>query len=30
MWLVVHATYARNVYLDGRDLAAEDFTGSGT
>jgi phosphoketolase len=25
MWLVVHETYARNVYLDGRDLAAEDF-----
>jgi phosphoketolase len=25
MWLVVHETYARNVYLDGRALAAEDF-----
>jgi phosphoketolase len=25
MWLVVHETYARNVYLDGRDLAADDF-----
>jgi len=25
MWLVVHETYARNVYLDGRDLAPEDF-----
>lgn len=25
MWLVVHETYARNVYLDGRDLIAEDF-----
>ena len=25
MWLVVHETYARNVYLDGRPLAAEDF-----
>lgn len=25
MWVVVHATYARNVYLDGRPLAAEDF-----
>jgi phosphoketolase len=25
MWLVVHMTYARNVYLDGRDLEAEDF-----
>jgi phosphoketolase len=25
MWLVVHATYARNVYLDGRDLEASDF-----
>jgi phosphoketolase len=25
MWLVVHQTYARNVYLDGRDLAPEDF-----
>jgi phosphoketolase len=25
MWLVVHETYARNVYLDGRDLKAEDF-----
>lgn len=25
MWLVVHETYARNVYLDGRDLKAEGF-----
>jgi phosphoketolase len=25
MWLVVHETYARNVYLDGRPLATEDF-----
>lgn len=25
MWVVVHATYARNVYLDGRPLAAGDF-----
>lgn len=25
MWLVVHQTYARNVYLDGRRLAASDF-----
>jgi hypothetical protein len=25
MWLVVHETYARNVYLDGRDLLREDF-----
>ncbi|MFC2171992.1 xylulose 5-phosphate 3-epimerase [Acidobacteriota bacterium] len=25
MWLVVHQTYARNVFLDGRDLASEDF-----
>jgi phosphoketolase len=25
MWLVVHETYAHNVYLDGRDLTAEDF-----
>jgi phosphoketolase len=25
MWLVVHETYARHVYLDGRDLAPEDF-----
>jgi len=25
MWLVVHETYAQNVYLDGRPLAAEDF-----
>jgi len=25
MWLVVHQTYAHNVYLDGRDLQAEDF-----
>jgi phosphoketolase len=25
MWLVVHETYARNVYLDGRTLQEEDF-----
>jgi phosphoketolase len=25
MWLIVHETYARNVYLDGRELALEDF-----
>ncbi len=25
MWLVVHMTYAHNVYLDGRELGAEDF-----
>lgn len=25
MWLVVHQTYAQNVYLDGRPLAAGDF-----
>jgi phosphoketolase len=25
MWLVVHQTYARNVYLDGRDLRPDDF-----
>jgi Phosphoketolase len=25
MWLVVHQTYARAVYLDGRPLEAEDF-----
>jgi len=25
MWVVVHETYARNVYLDGRDLRPEDF-----
>jgi phosphoketolase len=25
MWLVVHQTYARNVYLDGRPLQREDF-----
>ena len=25
MWLVVHQTYARTVYLDGRALAAADF-----
>lgn len=25
MWLVVHQTYARNVYLDGRRLDAGDF-----
>ena len=28
MWLVVHATYARNVYLDGRRLGPEDFKAS--
>ena len=28
MWLVVHETYAQNVYLDGRALAAEDFKAS--
>jgi phosphoketolase len=25
MWLVVHETYARSVYLDGRELEVEDF-----
>lgn len=25
MWIVVHETYARNVYLDGRELSQEDF-----
>ena len=25
MWITVHMTYARNVYLDGRDLAEGDF-----
>ena len=25
MWIVVHETYAQNVYLDGRDLLREDF-----
>ena len=25
MWLVVHETYARTVYLDGRPLSAADF-----
>lgn len=25
LWLVIHETYARNVYTDGRALAAEDF-----
>ena len=25
MWLVVHETYARNVYLDGRSLGPSDF-----
>ncbi len=25
MWLVVHQTYAHNVYVDGRPLAPEDF-----
>ncbi len=25
MWLVVHSTYARSVYLDGRRLEKEDF-----
>lgn len=25
MWVVVHETYARNVYLDGRELRSEDF-----
>jgi phosphoketolase len=25
MWLVVHETYAQNVYLDGRNLISDDF-----
>src|SRR4051812_31299716 len=25
MWLVVHQTYARTVYLDGRALRSDDF-----
>ncbi|MDY6917700.1 MAG: xylulose 5-phosphate 3-epimerase [Chloroflexota bacterium] len=25
MWVVVHETYARNVYLDGRSLTSDDF-----
>ncbi|MCX4025288.1 xylulose 5-phosphate 3-epimerase [Endozoicomonas sp. SM1973] len=25
MWLVVHMTYAKNVYLDGKELTAADF-----
>jgi phosphoketolase len=25
MWLVAHETYVQNVYLDGRDLASDDF-----
>ena len=25
MWVVIHETYSRNVYLDGRQLVAEDF-----
>ena len=25
MWLVVHMTYAKNVYLDGRDMQPDDF-----
>ncbi|PLW81352.1 xylulose 5-phosphate 3-epimerase [Kineobactrum sediminis] len=25
MWLVVHMTYTKNVYLDGRDLTESDF-----
>ncbi len=25
MWIAVHETYARNVYLDGRDLTQDDF-----
>jgi phosphoketolase len=25
MWLVVHETYARNVFMDGRSLSQEDF-----
>lgn len=25
MWLIVHSTYAKNVYLDGRMLAKDDF-----
>ncbi len=27
-WLVVHETYARTVYLDGRDLGPDDFKAS--
>lgn len=25
MWIVVHETYARSVYLDGRELQSDDF-----
>lgn len=25
MWLVVHMTYSKHVFLDGRDLSADDF-----
>ncbi len=25
MWLVAHQSYARNVYLDGREMTADDF-----
>ena len=25
MWLVVHQAYAKNIYLDGRELSADDF-----
>ena len=25
LWLTVHMTYAKNIYLDGRPLAADDF-----
>jgi phosphoketolase len=25
MWLVVHSSYAKNIYLDGRDMNADDF-----
>ncbi len=25
MWLVVHQTYAKKIYLDGRDLVSDDF-----
>lgn len=25
MWLVAHQTYAKNIYLDGRELSAADF-----
>jgi phosphoketolase len=28
LWLVVHQTYAQNVYLDGRELSPEDFKGT--